>query len=150
MYRFALFLASASLLIGTASSQVAPVIAWQMALGGTSSEEAHALIQTTDGGFAIAGTTQSDDGDVLGFQGVSDFWIVKLDVDGVLQWQRTFGGSFWDMAFAIVQSSDGGYVAAGRTESDDGDVSGNHGGYDIWVVKLDAAGDLQWQRTPPK
>lgn len=102
---------------------------------------------TTDGGYVIAGYTQSNNGDVSGYQGGGDAWIMKLDVDGNLEWQRCLGGTSDDEAYDIQQTVDGGFVVAGRTMSSDGDVSSNHGGYDAWVVKLNTTGDIQWQKT---
>jgi len=62
---------------------------------------------------------------------------VKLSSMGSLQWQKCLGGSSLDEAHSIQQTDDGGYIVAGQTHSDDGDVSGNHGDSDFWVVKLD-------------
>jgi len=65
-----------------------------------------------------------------------DCWIVKLNNAGVIEWQRSFGGSDFDYTTSIRQTTDGGYIIAGFSTSDDGDVSGNHGGSDYWIVKL--------------
>jgi hypothetical protein len=122
-------------------------IQWQKSLGGSSWDEAHAIQQTTDGGYIVAGFSDSDDGDVTGVHGFFfDYWIVKLDNAGNIQWQKAFGGSDDDEAYAIQQTADGGYIVAGYTLSNDGDVTGHHGDYDYWVVKLDSAGNMQWQK----
>lgn len=102
---------------------------------------------TTDGGFILAGHTLSNDGDVSGNHGDEDYWVVKLDGLGALQWQVALGGSDEDKASGVVQTTDGGYLICGNTKSDDGDVTGFHGGDDVWVVKLSAAGSLLWQKT---
>ncbi len=120
---------------------------WQRAYGGSGYEEAHCIQQTDDGGYVMAGTTDSNDGDVSGVHGSSDYWIVKLDPLGDVQWQKCLGGSSHDVASSVQQTGDGDYFLSGRTFSNDGDVSGSHGSFDFWVVKLDGAGDLQWQRA---
>ncbi len=121
-------------------------IQWQKTLGGSESEQPKSIQQTADGGYIVASSSRSNDGDVSGIQGDQDFWIVKLDAIGSIQWQRTLGGSDSDFALSIQQTADGGYIVAGHTWSYDGDVSGNHG-EDFWIVKLDASGSIQWQKT---
>jgi len=124
-------------------------VSWQRCLGGSERDCAHSVRQTSDGGYIVAGESGSNDGDVSGRHGGSDAWIVKLDADGALSWQRCLGGSSRDQAESIQQTSDGGYIFAGYTWSNDGDVSGSHSPInypDAWVVKLDADGKLVWQR----
>ncbi|MCD6449891.1 MAG: PEGA domain-containing protein, partial [Thermotogaceae bacterium] len=111
-------------------------IEWQKALGGSEGDEAHSIQQTRDGGYIVAGCTRSNDGDVSGNHGKVDAWVVKLGESGNIEWQKALGGSFWDKAYSIQQTSDGGFIVAGRTASNDGDVSGNHGEVDAWIVKL--------------
>lgn len=120
---------------------------WQKALGGSSMDEAMCVKQTKDKGYIIAGETYSNDGDVSANHGAIDYWIVKLDSAGSMQWQKTLGGSESDNASSILQTADGGYVIAGITMSNDGDVSGNHGLRDFWVVKLDTIGNIKWQKS---
>jgi PKD repeat protein len=119
---------------------------WQRCLGGSQDDVPTAVQQTTDGGYVVAGQTRSNDGDVSGNHGSEDAWVVKLDATGDLLWQRCLGGSYYDVALAVQQTVDGGYVVAGGTCSNDGDVTGNHGSEDAWVVKLDATGAVVWQR----
>jgi len=120
---------------------------WQKCLGGSSLDDARSIQQTSDGGYVVAGYAHSNDGDVSGNHGNAvDFWVVKLSSTGSLQWQKCLGGSGWDFAHSIRQTSDGGYIVLGSTGSNDGDVSGNHGNYDLWVVKLSSTGNLQWQK----
>jgi PKD repeat protein len=94
----------------------------------------------------VAGATASRDGNVSGNHGSRDLWVVGLDVSGNLLWQRCLGGSGDDEGYSVQQTADGGYVVAGGTASNDGDVSGNHGGRDLWVVGLDGSGNPLWQR----
>jgi hypothetical protein len=124
-------------------------IIWQKTLGGSSDDQAYSIIESSDGSYVVAGVMLSNDGDVSGNHGGWDFWVVKLrPSDGSIIWQRTLGGSDWDGATSIIESSDGSYVVAGYAWSNDGDVSGNHGRYDFWVVKLNSSdGSIIWQRT---
>ncbi len=118
---------------------------WQHCYGGSGEDAAYSIQETTDGGYVFAAYTLSNDGDVSGIHGGGDFWIVKLDNNGALEWQEALGGTNLDIPSSVIQTSDGGYIAAGYTYSNNLDVSGNHGSYDYWVVKLDSNGDLEWQ-----
>ena len=122
-------------------------IEWETNYGGTSQDQANAVRQTSDGGFVAAGKSTSSDGDLSGNNGGEDIWIIKTDADGALQWQHNYGGSDDDRAEDIIQTLDGGYVVAGYSRSSDGDVGGNNGSWDMWILKLDAAGDLEWERN---
>lgn len=124
-----------------------PTIQWQKCLGGSHYDRANSIQQTIDGGYIIAGYTDSSDGDVSTNMGLFDIWIVKLDGLGIIQWEKTFGGSAYDWAGEVKQTNDGGYLIVGYTESNDGDVTGNLGGMDGWILKLNYAGELEWQKT---
>ena len=109
-------------------------IQWQRTYGQGISVKAHSIQQTSDEGYIFAGyifTSGSSD----------DVWIVKLDLDGDIEWQRTYGGSSIDKAYSIQQTSDGGYIVAGETWS----LGANP--YDFWILKLDSNGDIIWQRA---
>jgi Zn-dependent metalloprotease len=123
-------------------------IQWRKLLGGSSSEEGYDCIQTTDGGYIIVGNTYSSDGDVSGNHGGGDAWAAKLNKSGNIQWQKCYGGTLWDFGRSIKQTSDGGYIFCGFTESNNGDVIGNHssGQRDGWIVKINKSGSLQWQK----
>ncbi|MDR2354519.1 MAG: hypothetical protein LBF22_15460 [Deltaproteobacteria bacterium] len=122
-------------------------IQWQKFFGGSGYDYANSIQQTSDGGYIIAGNSDSKDGDVKRNHGKVDYWILKLDSLGTLQWQKSLGGSRWDYAHSIQQTSDGGYIISGISESNDGDVTGNHGDGDYWIVKLDSQGNIQWQKS---
>ncbi|MBX3177744.1 MAG: Ig-like domain-containing protein [Candidatus Hydrogenedentes bacterium] len=109
--------------------------AWQRVFGGTGTDEAYGVAVTPDGGCVVAGFTY-----VSGFS-FSDMYLIKLDSAGNQQWSRTYGGDFSDEAHAIAVTPDGGYVLAGYTESF------GAGGLDIYLVKLNSLGDVQWTRT---
>lgn len=131
---------------GTMYAQ-APAIEWQKSFGGSGIEEAAAVTQTSDGGYLTVGFTQSNDGNVSGNHGGKDVWILKTDASGTMQWQKTLGGSSDDAASGVTKTADGGYIIAGYTKSNNGDVSGNHGLEDAWIVKLDAIGTIKWQHV---
>lgn len=115
--------------------------------GGTEEDRAYTIEQTTDGGYITAGNSASDDGDVTGLHGMTDAWIVKLTANGAIQWQKALGGSKDEVVKSIIQTSDGGYLALGNTNSPDGDFSGYHASYDGFVVKLNAMGDVEWKKA---
>lgn len=129
-----------------AFGQSGPVIEWQRSLGGSGSEYARSVQGSDDGGYWIAGHTDSNDGDVTGSFGGNDYWVVKVDAAGGIVWQKVLGGSATDVAQSIALTSDGGSIVAGYSHSTNGDVSGNHGISDVWVVKLSADGIVQWKR----
>ncbi|MGA2298594.1 MAG: choice-of-anchor D domain-containing protein, partial [FCB group bacterium] len=127
-----------------------PDIEWKKCYGGYNEDIAYSIQETNDGGYIIAGSTESNqDPNVTGFHNYIDAWIVKINSIGTIEWEHCYGGSMEDRATSIKQTSDGGYIFAGYTESNDGDVIGHHGGntesFDGWVVKLDNTGNLQWQ-----
>ena len=108
---------------------------WNRAYGGTGTDIAYSVVQASDGGYALAGETDSS-----GAGGI-DFWLVKTDSAGNQQWNKTYGGTGSDYAYSMVQASDGGYVLAGQTNSF------GAGGYDVYLVKTDASGNMQWNKT---
>lgn len=135
----------------------APAIQWQNSFGGNLPDVAAASGTTTDGGYIVSGYVNSNNGDVSGHHGTfngcfasecSDYWLTKIDATGAIQWSQTLGGTRIDQASTVQQTSDGGYLIAGFTTSNDGDVAGCgwHTGYhsdntptaDYWVIKLKA------------
>jgi hypothetical protein len=113
-------------------------ISFANCLGGSRHDWTFSIQQTSEGGYIVAGYTLSNNsGDVTGNHGLSDCWIVKLDKTGNIQWQKCLGGSNADYAESIQKTSDGGYIVAGYTKSNDGDVTGYYGAGDYWIVKLD-------------
>ncbi|OJV35842.1 MAG: hypothetical protein BGO29_09090, partial [Bacteroidales bacterium 36-12] len=141
------------------TAQTPPSIQWQKSLGGSQDDRANCVLQTTDGGYIVVGMSSSNDGDVSGHHGLTsqqnyDLWVAKLDGNGSLQWQQSYGGTGLDYGDFVRPTSDGGYIISGMTSSNDGDVVGWHPGYsggspqaDAWVVKIDDSGNLQWQKT---
>ncbi len=125
-----------------------PSIQWAKSLGGTGPDYPKVIIQTLDGGFVIGGEVQSTDGDVIGFHGnnYSDAWLVKLSSSGSIQWAKCYGGSSTDRINSIRQTNDGGYICAGYSNSNDGDITNSHGHGDVWVMKLNDTGAIQWSK----
>ncbi|MBG6133149.1 hypothetical protein IWQ47_004517 [Aquimarina sp. EL_43] len=120
-------------------------LVWETNYGGSGNEEATDIEQVSDGGFIVAGFTSSSNGDVGENFGSMDYWVMKLDVMGVLVWETNLGGTGFDIAQSVEQTVDGGYIVGGYSESSDGDVGGNYGEKDYWIVKLDALGNLVWE-----
>ncbi len=122
---------------------------WQTTAGGSRDDIPQDVKPTPDGGCIVTGTTASADGDIINYKGATDCWLVKLDNIGHLQWQQTLGGSRPESSRCITLTSDGGYIMAGATLSEDGDAATPNYStmtHDAWLVKLDAAGSIQWQR----
>lgn len=123
-------------------------IQWQKRYGSNPGGEAGlSICLTSDGGYAAVAMAYYNGGDVTGVHGAGDFWVIKMDATGALQWQKAFGGSQLDFPTCIIESTHGCLVILGDEFSDDGDVTGNHGGPDYWVVKLSSTGSLLWQKA---
>ncbi len=126
------------------SQAQSPVIDWQKNYGGTANDVATDAIRTADGGYAVAGYTESNNGDVVGAISGQDAWILKLDAAGSIEWKKVFGGTSDDRAQAIIQASNGDFVFAGTSNSSNGTISGAKGAFDGWVVRLTSTGTLVW------
>ncbi len=124
-------------------------IEWEQTYGGSSGEEIHSTITTSGGGYLLGGLTTSNDGDIQsGNQGETDYWVVKINGTGTIEWEQTYGGSSYEFCRSTIPTSDGGYLLGGFTGSNDGDIqSGNHGLYDYWVVKINNTGTIEWEQT---
>ena len=168
---------------------------WEKTFGGTGSDLGYSVLQTTDGGYIVVGTTDSfgvghrdawliktdsngniqwdktyggEEGDEQGFSvnqtadggfiiagytssfgaGYGDCYLVKTDVNGNLQWEKTFGGIHWDHAYSVHQTTDGGYILAGDSITDDilSSTLGNKGTEMVWLIKTDSNGNKQWDK----
>ncbi len=117
---------------------------WKNCYGGTSNDIGYTIKQTQEGGYIVAGSSSSIDGDVTGNHFGGDYWILKLDALGIIQWEKCYGGSGDENASSISVgnclelTTDGGYIISGSSNSTDGDVTGNHGNLDYWIVKLES------------
>jgi hypothetical protein len=124
-----------------------PTIQWQKCYGGLGGDLAQEILQTSDGNYVVAGTSDYNTGDVTGNHGADDYWIVKLSSLGAIQWERSIGGTQQELLYSIQQTFDGGFIACGASASNDGDATGNHGNLDCWIVKLSDSGHVQWQKS---
>jgi hypothetical protein len=121
-------------------------IVWQQCFGGSQQESAAKIISVKDN-YIIYGYTNSNDGNISSSHGDYDYWLVKLDSVGNLIWEKTYGGSNSDFCFwNILNYWDSGYILGGTTESMDGDVIGNHGSIDYWVLRVDSLGNILWKK----
>ena len=121
---------------------------WDAAYGGKDDDWLTQIRQTNDGGYIVGGWSWSgNSGDkTQPTKGDNDYWIIKIDKNGVRQWDADFGGSSNDYLTPVEQTADGGYILGGYSSSPaDGDkTQATQGGTDYWIVKTDAKGKKQW------
>ena len=122
-------------------------LVWEKSYGGNQIDEARAIVKSGDGNYVIAGDTRSNDFDVSSNNGAADLWLIKITPNGDLLWEKTIGGTSFDVARAMVKTHDNGFLLAGSSRSSNGDVSVNKGQNDAWALKVDANGNLQWETT---
>jgi|SRR6185436_1165211 len=135
---------------GEVSAQNPLVKQWDYRFGGTFDDNLHSVQQTADGGFMLGGFSRSNiSGDKTQPKwGNADYWLVKIDSMGIKQWDKDIGGIHWDDLYSMQQTTDGGYILGGASNSDSGgDKSQNsYGGYDYWIVKTDSLGNKLWDK----
>ncbi len=127
-------------------------LVWNRVIGGSEDEEfSYSVQQTADGGYIVAGNSNSNvSGNITAStNGETDYLVVKLNASGNITWTKMLGGSSYEFVSAIRQTTDGGYIVAGTTTSSaSGNVSSvGYGLEDAWIVKLDAAGNIVWNKT---
>ncbi len=122
-------------------------LVWEKTYGGTSEERSKKIIPTQDGNYVIIGSSISEDGDVTNPFGGLDFWLVKINSQGNLIWQKSLGGSATDQGYDIIELPNGDLVVVGETLSNDEMVEGNHGFTDAWIVRIDSQANLIWQNA---
>lgn len=130
----------------------APAIDKQKCFGGKGADIGNDIIATKDGGYLIVGTTNFEDGDIIGSGfhhnpdpnlSLPDIWVAKLDKDLNIKWKKCLGGSEIDWGRAAIQTADGGFIIGGHASSTDYDVTCNG---DLWLVKLDGSGNIKWNK----
>jgi hypothetical protein len=119
---------------------------WQKSFGGSNIDEGNSIATLKDGSLIIGARKFSSNVDVTNKKFGQDAWVIKLNSNGILQWQKTFGGNANEFVSAIEPSNDGNLFFVGATTSNDIDVSGNRGGQDLWMVKIDSTANILWQK----
>ena len=122
-------------------------ILWEKSFGGTMDDDVHDIIQLSNGDYIFCGSTLSNNVDVSGNHGGRDAWVCRISSLGDLIWQKCIGGSDEDFFTSLIPSFDGNIVLCGATASSDGDVSGNNGMLDLWIVKITPTGNIIWELT---
>tara|TARA_R110002012_G_scaffold312248_1_gene522555 strand:- start:108703 stop:110028 length:1326 start_codon:yes stop_codon:yes gene_type:complete len=127
---------------------------WQQSYGYAGADRGTSILVTTDGGFFITGILDvSASGGAGNTRNVSsrhaggDYWALKLDNQGMIEWSKYYGGSFTDSPFDAIQTTDGDYIIVGSSDSDDVDITNNIGQYDFWVLKISSSGAIIWEKN---
>ena len=124
-----------SIILTVGNVSAVPAEEWNRTFGGTSNDFAHSVLQTSDGGYILAGVTYSYG------SGSGDAWLIMTDANGTHLWDRTFGRTGDDIVYSIQQTSDSGFILTGHTTSYGSGLS------DAWLIKTDANGNEQWNKT---
>ena len=122
-------------------------LVWEKSFGGSEIDEAHAINKSADGNYLIAGDTRSSDLDISQNNGAADLWVIKITPEGTLLWEKTLGGSSFDVGRSVSKTQDNGFIISGSSRSTNASFSSNKGQNDAWVIKLNSGGDLEWQKT---
>lgn len=120
---------------------------WSKTYGGSLADWAYSASLADNGNLLITGSSFSDDGDINGNKGFYDFWVLKLSPDGNLIWAKNFGGPGEERAYNSLATPDGSCIITGTTLSNSGDVPGNKGSYDSWILRIDTDGNLVWSKN---
>lgn len=143
---------------------------WQKTIGGSGQDELLCAFQTRDGGYMLGGSSSSSPAIIENTnpnekkasdvkpdlyakreksRGNMDYWIVKLDKTGAVQWQKTYGGEYADLLRSMEQTKEGGYILGGYSNSPQSGekADSNNGIGDYWIVKIDDVGNIEWQKT---
>ena len=122
-------------------------LVWEKSFGGSEIDEAHAISKSADGNYLIVGDTRSSDLDISQNNGAADLWVIKITPEGTLLWEKTLGGSSFDVGRSVSKTQDNGFIISGSSRSTNASFSSNKGQNDAWVIKLNSGGDLEWQKT---
>jgi len=125
-------------------------VLWTKAYGGSSSQMLYSMTPTDDGGYILFGSAYGGDGDIgfhYGGFGKRDFWVLKVDMNGNKVWSKVYGGMNEDLGCSVVPGPNGGCYIVGSTNSTDHECSGNHGGTDAFVARLNNDGNIIWRRV---
>ena len=129
------------------------LLEWNKTYGGSGDDRGSQLIQTSDGGYALIGYSDSSDGDVTINNGNRDFWVIKINATGAIIWEKSFGYSGVDEGVSILETSDNHFILSGVLDvtasggdGNSGRYSPRHAGGDYWSIKINASGDMVWSR----
>ena len=120
---------------------------WEKSFGGSLADWGFDVKQMPDGGYMMAGSTISGNGDVADNNGFYDYWIIRTDANGDLIWQKNYGGTLEERAYSLALTPDGGAIIAGTSNSSDWDVQANFGSYDYWLIRIASDGALIWSKN---
>lgn len=120
---------------------------WSKYFGGSFTDIPFGVVETSNNEYIIAASSDSKDFNISNNKGSYDFWILKIASDGMLVWEKSFGGSEIDEPRAISATNDGNFMIVGDTRSSDKDISNNNGGADLWMLKISTNGILIWEKT---
>lgn len=129
---------------------------WTKLFGGNSLDYPHGIENTADGGYIVSGHLGSADSSAIGLHydpdyGMAEAWAIKIDGSGNQQWQRAYGSTKGEQAYTIKQTLDGGYIMGAITDleggTQNGDIAQAYGTSDFWIVKLNATGNIVWEKT---
>ncbi|CAL2094150.1 conserved protein of unknown function [Tenacibaculum sp. 190524A02b] len=119
---------------------------WEKSFGGSQIDESFGMVETNDNDFVLVGNTRSTDKNVSQNNGAADLWLVKINTQGNLLWEKTFGGTSFDVGNSIKTMKDGHFLISGSSRSSDNQIT-NKGQNDAWILKVSNQGNLLWQKT---
>ncbi len=123
-------------------------IVWQKSYGSSSNDNAWKVLSTSDGGLLVGGVAFGNDGTVTeNTIGSTDFYVMKLDAQRNIQWQKKYGGTANDNLFNMITTPDNNFLLIGSSISKSNDVTNNYGSFDIWIVKINQQGNMIWQKN---
>lgn len=122
-------------------------VIWEKSYGGSEIDEAFSITKTLDNNFIITGNSRSNDKQVAKNNGSSDIWIIKINTEGKLIWEKNYGGTSFDISSAIIASKEGGFFIVGNSRSSDKDLSVNNGNNDVWILKISSEGNIEWEKS---
>ena len=124
-------------------------IQWENSYGGSLNDGSNDILQANDGGYIFTGYSQSSDGDLTTNYGWSDFWVVKMNSSGTIEWSRTYGGSLSEGASSLRATPGSGFLLTGYTYSNDSDITYNAHSVlkmELWILRLDNLGNKLWDK----
>ncbi len=120
---------------------------WFRYYGGTQNDVVSDVVQANDGGYVMVGYSESTNFDVTHNKGSYDYWVVKIQENGMLDWKHNYGGTGIDQAYGVTKTDNNSYIIVGKSNSNDKDVTNSLGGFDAWVIHIDDHGHMIWQKS---